>query len=186
MSSSATACRRRSAPAKQQWRLWSARRWNQPMTLWKMARSARSAPPPAPRCYRRSRSSGPPEQRATAPDAGTTATSLSPSGTVLPQRVLRTSWWPAHVEIVGLITDMGSGGMSPAIWTPAMFSCVAVTSPVFVSPASTATLVHSGDTVYVWGHDGKQPEDYTQQESIPADRRPSPGVHPRCGRRPGC
>jgi hypothetical protein len=38
------------------------------------------------------------------------------------------------------------------------------------------TLVHVGDTIYVWGHDGKQPEAYTRQESLPsfASADPSP------------
>jgi peptidoglycan hydrolase-like protein with peptidoglycan-binding domain len=30
------------------------------------------------------------------------------------------------------------------------------------------TLVHVGDTIYVWGHDGRQPENYTRQESLPS------------------
>jgi hypothetical protein len=29
-------------------------------------------------------------------------------------------------------------------------------------------LVHVGDSIYVWGHDGKQPEEYTRQESLPS------------------
>ena len=36
------------------------------------------------------------------------------------------------------------------------------------------TIVHVGDTVYVWGHDGKQPEEYTRQESLPSFPSPAP------------
>ena len=35
-------------------------------------------------------------------------------------------------------------------------------------------LVHIGDTVYVWGHDGKDPEIYTRQESLPSFASPDP------------
>ena len=30
------------------------------------------------------------------------------------------------------------------------------------------SLVHLGDTVYVWGQDGRQPEDYSKEESLPS------------------
>ena len=35
-------------------------------------------------------------------------------------------------------------------------------------------LVDNGDAVYVWGHDGKQPEDYTKKERLPSFNAPNP------------
>lgn len=36
------------------------------------------------------------------------------------------------------------------------------------------TLVSEGDRVYVWGMDGKQPEEYTREESLPVFTYPNP------------
>ncbi len=35
-------------------------------------------------------------------------------------------------------------------------------------------LVKVGDAVYVWGHDGKEPEGYTRNESLPSFNQPDP------------
>ncbi|HRB04379.1 MAG TPA: L,D-transpeptidase family protein, partial [Ilumatobacteraceae bacterium] len=37
-------------------------------------------------------------------------------------------------------------------------------------------LVDRGDRVYVWGHDGKEPEQYTERESYPSFNRPDPNA----------
>lgn len=37
-------------------------------------------------------------------------------------------------------------------------------------------LVHIGDTVYVWGNDGREPEDHTKAESLPSFQYPDPTV----------
>lgn len=38
------------------------------------------------------------------------------------------------------------------------------------------TLVARGDKVFVWGHDGKEPEYYTKAESLPSFNRPDPSA----------
>ena len=38
------------------------------------------------------------------------------------------------------------------------------------------SLVAKGDKVYVWGHDGKEPEYYTKEESLPSFNRPDPNA----------
>jgi L,D-transpeptidase catalytic domain/Putative peptidoglycan binding domain len=38
------------------------------------------------------------------------------------------------------------------------------------------TLVARGDKVFVWGHDGKEPEYYTRSESLPSFNRPDPNA----------
>ena len=38
------------------------------------------------------------------------------------------------------------------------------------------TIIHLGDRVYVWGQDGKQPEQYTKQESLPIFNYPDPSA----------
>jgi hypothetical protein len=38
------------------------------------------------------------------------------------------------------------------------------------------SLVKNGDRVYVWGEDGKQPEQYTHDESLPSFNRPDPNA----------
>jgi hypothetical protein len=38
------------------------------------------------------------------------------------------------------------------------------------------TLVAKDDAVYVWGHDGKEPEQYTERESRPSFNRPDPNA----------
>jgi hypothetical protein len=35
-------------------------------------------------------------------------------------------------------------------------------------------LVDNGDVVYVWGHDGRQPEDYSKKERLPSFNAPNP------------
>jgi hypothetical protein len=37
-------------------------------------------------------------------------------------------------------------------------------------------LVKVGDAVYVWGHDGKEPEGYTKKESLPSFNQPDPSA----------
>ena len=37
-------------------------------------------------------------------------------------------------------------------------------------------LVKVGDAVYVWGHDGKEPEGYTRNESLPSFNQPDPNA----------
>jgi hypothetical protein len=37
-------------------------------------------------------------------------------------------------------------------------------------------LVKVGDAVYVWGHDGKEPEGYTRNESLPSFNQPDPSA----------
>ncbi len=37
-------------------------------------------------------------------------------------------------------------------------------------------LVKIGDAVYVWGHDGKEPEGYTRNESLPSFNQPDPNA----------
>ena len=38
-------------------------------------------------------------------------------------------------------------------------------------------LVERGDRVYVWGHDGKEPEQYSERESLPSFNRTRPRRH---------
>ena len=38
------------------------------------------------------------------------------------------------------------------------------------------SLVERGDRVFVWGHDGKEPEYYTKNESLPSFNRPDPNA----------
>jgi peptidoglycan hydrolase-like protein with peptidoglycan-binding domain len=38
------------------------------------------------------------------------------------------------------------------------------------------SLVKTGDAVFVWGQDGKQPEDYSKRESLPSFNRPDPNA----------
>jgi L,D-transpeptidase catalytic domain/Putative peptidoglycan binding domain len=38
------------------------------------------------------------------------------------------------------------------------------------------SLVKTGDAVFVWGQDGRQPEDYTKRESLPSFNRPDPNA----------
>jgi hypothetical protein len=40
--------------------------------------------------------------------------------------------------------------------------------------AELLSLVGVGDVVYVWGEDGRQPEQYTRVESLPSFNRPPP------------
>jgi len=38
------------------------------------------------------------------------------------------------------------------------------------------TLVEKGNAVYVWGYDGREPEGYTEKESLPSFNRPDPNA----------
>ena len=49
--------------------------------------------------------------------------------------------------------------------TPASHGCVRVNQNI---ASFFQSLVKTGDVVYVWGEDGKQPEQYTKQESYPS------------------
>jgi hypothetical protein len=51
---------------------------------------------------------------------------------------------------------------------PASHGCVRMNHAISVF---FPQLVHVHDTVYVWGQDGKQPEDYTRDESLPSFNR---------------
>ncbi len=54
---------------------------------------------------------------------------------------------------------------------PASHGCIRISNTLAdVFPE----LVERGDAVYVWGHDGKQPEQYTERESLPSFNRPDP------------
>jgi len=56
---------------------------------------------------------------------------------------------------------------------PASHGCVRIhnkLSEVF------PTLVARRDKVFVWGHDGKEPEYYTRAESLPSFNRPDPNA----------
>ncbi len=54
---------------------------------------------------------------------------------------------------------------------PASHGCVRINMDIAeVFP----TLVANGDRVYVWGHDGKEPEQYTKRETLPSFNRPNP------------
>jgi hypothetical protein len=54
---------------------------------------------------------------------------------------------------------------------PASHGCIRISNTLAdVFP----DLVERGDAVYVWGHDGKEPEQYTERESLPSFNRPDP------------
>lgn len=54
---------------------------------------------------------------------------------------------------------------------PASHGCVRISIDIGkVFP----TLVKIGDRVYVWGHDGKEPEQYSNRESLPDFNKPNP------------
>jgi hypothetical protein len=56
---------------------------------------------------------------------------------------------------------------------PASHGCIRISNSLAdVFP----TLVERGDRVYVWGHDGKEPEQYTERESLPSFNRPDPNA----------
>ncbi len=57
--------------------------------------------------------------------------------------------------------------------TPASHGCIRISNSLAdVFPA----LVSKGDVVYVWGLDGKEPEHYTERESLPSFNRPDPNA----------
>jgi hypothetical protein len=56
---------------------------------------------------------------------------------------------------------------------PASHGCVRVNNAI---AEFLPDLVKNGDRVYVWGHDGKQPEQYSQRESLPSFNRPDPNA----------
>jgi hypothetical protein len=54
---------------------------------------------------------------------------------------------------------------------PASHGCIRISNSLAdVFP----DLVERGDAVYVWGHDGKEPEQYSERESLPSFNRPDP------------
>jgi lipoprotein-anchoring transpeptidase ErfK/SrfK len=54
---------------------------------------------------------------------------------------------------------------------PASHGCIRLSNTLAdVFPS----LVERGDRVLVWGHDGKEPEQYTERESLPSFNRPDP------------
>jgi peptidoglycan hydrolase-like protein with peptidoglycan-binding domain len=57
--------------------------------------------------------------------------------------------------------------------SPASHGCIRISNSLAdVFPA----LVSKGDVVYVWGLDGKEPEHYTERESLPSFNRPDPNA----------
>jgi L,D-transpeptidase catalytic domain/Putative peptidoglycan binding domain len=57
--------------------------------------------------------------------------------------------------------------------TPASHGCVRVNNQI---AAFFPSLVSKGDRVFVWGHDGKEPEYYSKAESLPSFNRPDPNA----------
>ncbi len=56
---------------------------------------------------------------------------------------------------------------------PASHGCIRISNSLAdVFP----DLVERGDRVYVWGHDGKEPEQYSKRESLPSFNRPDPNA----------
>ncbi len=56
---------------------------------------------------------------------------------------------------------------------PASHGCIRISNSLAdVFPE----LVGRGDRVYVWGHDGKEPEQYSERESLPSFNRPDPNA----------
>jgi hypothetical protein len=56
---------------------------------------------------------------------------------------------------------------------PASHGCIRISNTLAdVFPE----LVERGDRVYVWGHDGKEPEQYSERESLPSFNRPDPNA----------
>jgi hypothetical protein len=56
---------------------------------------------------------------------------------------------------------------------PASHGCIRISNSLAdVFP----DLVQRGDRVYVWGHDGKEPEQYSERESLPSFNRPDPNA----------
>lgn len=54
---------------------------------------------------------------------------------------------------------------------PASHGCIRISNTLAdVFP----DLVERGDRVFVWGHDGKEPEQYTERQSLPSFNRPDP------------
>ncbi len=57
--------------------------------------------------------------------------------------------------------------------TPASHGCIRIANNL----ADTfPALVSKGEVVYVWGHDGKEPEHYSERESLPSFNRPDPNA----------
>ena len=56
---------------------------------------------------------------------------------------------------------------------PASHGCIRISNSLAdVFP----DLVERGNRVYVWGHDGKEPEQYSERESLPSFNRPDPNA----------
>lgn len=56
---------------------------------------------------------------------------------------------------------------------PASHGCIRINQRIAVFFPS---LVRNGDRVYVWGEDGKEPEQYSKRESLPSFNRPDPNA----------
>ncbi len=56
---------------------------------------------------------------------------------------------------------------------PASHGCVRIHNKL---SETFPSLVARGDKVFVWGHDGKEPEYYTKSESLPSFNRPDPNA----------
>jgi hypothetical protein len=56
---------------------------------------------------------------------------------------------------------------------PASHGCIRVNNDI---AEYFPSLVAKGDRVYVWGHDGKEPEYYSRAESLPSFNRPDPNA----------
>ena len=64
------------------------------------------------------------------------------------------------------------GAQNVPTW-PASHGCIRISNSLAdVFP----DLVELGDQVYVWGHDGKEPEQYSERESLPSFNRPDPNA----------
>jgi peptidoglycan hydrolase-like protein with peptidoglycan-binding domain len=56
---------------------------------------------------------------------------------------------------------------------PASHGCVRINETL---AKTFPDMVHKGDLVYVWAQDGKQPEQYTKNESLPSFNQPDPNA----------
>ena len=56
---------------------------------------------------------------------------------------------------------------------PASHGCVRINMDI---AEYFPSLVHVGDRVFVWGHDGKEPEQYSHSESLPSFNAPDPNA----------
>jgi peptidoglycan hydrolase-like protein with peptidoglycan-binding domain len=56
---------------------------------------------------------------------------------------------------------------------PASHGCIRVNNQI---AGFFPSLVKKGDRVFVWGHDGKEPENYSHSETLPSFNRPDPNA----------